>query len=109
MSLVGVVYKLHSDKCSDFYIGSSVSFAKRRQKHRSAARAYNCNKLYCKMREIGVENWIFTVLEKDIDYGLLTFREQYYIDTLKPTLNSNKAHILETKEFKYDYNAKKLR
>ncbi len=48
MSLVGVIYKIHSELCDDIYIGSSRNFANRRRAHRNAARSYKCGKLYCK-------------------------------------------------------------
>ncbi len=107
MSVVGVIYKLHSDLCDDFYIGSSINFKARKKRHKENAKKKS-SKLYCKMREIG-PFWDFTILESDIEYGLLLFREQYYIDKLKPTLNSKRAQILETTDFKYNYDAEKLK
>ena len=91
------VYKL---KCRDstiteFYIGSTMNFHKRKIYHKSTSVNLKC-KQYCTPLYMfinvngGFENWDFEIIKeyKFITKKELTINEQYYIDLLKPQLNS---------------------
>tara|TARA_R110002126_G_scaffold64709_7_gene165668 strand:+ start:118 stop:435 length:318 start_codon:yes stop_codon:yes gene_type:complete len=99
MDITGVVYSFYSDECSDFYIGSSTSPKTIQQRHRQRARAFKMSPLCCKMREIGVEKWKVEIIEVNVPYSQLLYRQQYYLDTLSPLLNNRKAVIM----MDYDY------
>ena len=91
------VYKIkcRDTNISEFYIGSSINFYRRRYNHTSNcnninARQYNC-KLYKFIRDNGgFINWEFEVIKeyKFISKKELTINEQAYGDLLKPELNS---------------------
>jgi hypothetical protein len=91
METTGMVYLLYSDKCDDFYIGASIKYKKALAEQRKRARQWQQSKLYNKMREVGVDNWIIEEIEVNVPYNILLFRQQYYIDTLSPTLNHRNA------------------
>ena len=88
----GIVYVLYSDKCDDFYIGASTNYKERIRKYRNFARNYkNSSNLSKKMREVGVDNWKVEEIEVNVPLRQLLFRQQYYMDTLSPTLNTKMA------------------
>ena len=95
------VYKL---KCRDkeiteFYIGSSINFNKRKTNHKSYSNNLNGNQ-YCYPLYMfiningGFENWDFEVIKeyKFITKKELEMNEQYYIELLNPQLNQKNAH-----------------
>ena len=103
------VYKL---KCRDkeiieFYIGSSIDFNQRKQRHKD-----NSNNLYCRQyctplyMFINVngdfDNWEFEVIKefKFITRKELTINEQYYKELLKPHLNSYNAYGIDVERNK---------
>jgi group I intron endonuclease len=78
-----------------FYIGSSMNIRKRWDEHK---RRIIENKACCPIlgnyfRKHGIGDMFFEIIEKvDIaDKEFLIEREQFYIDTLKPTLNASKT------------------
>ena len=91
---------VYSIKCRDkeiteFYIGSSISFNKRKNTHKSNCNNLNrkecCYPLYMFINvNGGFENWEIVVIKeyKFITKEELNINEQYYKDLLKPTLNS---------------------
>ena len=94
------VYKIvcRDKEITEFYIGSSVNFNNRIPKHRKDCTDLNfreyCSPLYMFINvNGGFENWEFEVIKeyKFITKKELNINEQYYIDLLKPNLNSNKA------------------
>ena len=91
MDITGVVYSFYCDRCSDFYIGSSTTPTKIQSQHRKRARAFKMSPLYCKMRETGVEIWKVEIIEVNVPCSQLLYRQQYYLDTLSPSLNNRKA------------------
>ena len=112
MSREGFIYKLCCDGIDDFYIGSSFDMIKRIGKHKSIY--YNINskeynkKVYKFIRENkGFENWKFEILETALfeNKTKLLIREQYFIDTLKPTLNIFNSYT--SKEYKKEYDKQK--
>jgi len=95
------VYKL---KCKDtniteFYIGSTTNFNKRKPTHKSDSNNLNSNN-YCFPLYMfinvngGFNNWEFEVIKeyKFITKKELIMNEQYYKDLLKPELNSCNAY-----------------
>ena len=98
------VYKL---KCRDpniteFYIGSSINFERRKIKHKSVSNNLNrreyCSPLYMFINvNGGFENWDFEVIKeyKFITKKELSINEQYYIELLKPKLNSSNAYGID--------------
>ena len=95
------VYKL---KCKDtniteFYIGSSTNFIKRKQSHKDNTINLNrreyCLPLYMFINvNGGFENWDYEIIKeyKFITKKELTINEQAYIELLKPHLNSINAN-----------------
>lgn len=89
------VYKIQSKIEPDkFYVGSSVSMNDRWSSHKERIRS---NKDCCPLlgnyaRKHGIENMEFIILEQFdfISVDHLLGREQFYIDTLNPTLNISK-------------------
>ena len=95
------VYKI---KCRDaniteFYIGSSIDFDGRKYQHKNYTTNLNsrhyCLPLYMFINvNGGWDNWEFEVIKeyKFITKKELNMNEQYYIELLKPNLNSNNAY-----------------
>jgi len=91
----GVVYKLYHSNYPEFYIGSSKIFEKRKNDHK-----YNSNnetsvayhfKVYKYIREHGgYDSWKYEILEKEYykNKKHRFERERYFIESLKPTLNT---------------------
>ena len=88
----GKIYKLLCTLkgIDEIYVGATVSeLYQRLSEHRNSANKKNC-KIYKFMREKGIKNFQMELLEnvscqskKELDV-----REQHWIDTLKPSLNS---------------------
>ena len=82
------IYKWSSEKCNDFYIGHTKNFGKRKDEHLKNALA-GTNKVYVKMREVGIEHW---TMEKIHNFYALNRSEaekveQEFITKLQPSLN----------------------
>ena len=93
----GKIYKIVCTlpDIDDIYVGGTATRLSRRMCcHRSEARRTKCNsKVYQFMRKYGVENFKIELLE---EYPCksrkeLGKREQHWIDTLKPSLNTANA------------------
>ena len=83
------IYKIENKLTGKFYIGSSKNIQRRWSAHKSAANKKELD-LYKDMRELGIENFIFSVIE-ECKEDELRIKEQYYIDSLKPSYNKVKA------------------
>ena len=89
----GCIYVIDCFDTEDLYVGSTTNFTNRKYHHKG-----NCNneksdrynlKLYKTIREYGNwENWAMFPIEEEIPIKELKEREQFYIDTLEPSLNS---------------------
>lgn len=82
-----VIYKISNTVNDKIYIGSSINFNNRYRQHRFLLlnkKHFNL-KIQNHVNKYGFESLIFTVLESDCDN--LIFREQYFIDKLKPCFN----------------------
>ena len=107
------VYKI---KCRDptiteFYIGSSIDFNKRKRCHKDNSTNLNviayCTPLYMFINvNGGFENWEFEIIKeyKFLTEEELNMNEQYYKDLLKPELNSKNVI---GKDLKREKNTKK--
>lgn len=88
---MGVVYKIYSlIDDSRFYIGSSKKDGSVRKSRHYSDLKYNKHvnqKMQNYFNKYGLENFVFEIIENDIDLGKEIEREQFYIDTLKPTFN----------------------
>ena len=113
------VYKISclNKEITEFYIGSSVNFDKRKECHKSHSKNLS-NKNYCYPLYMfinvngGIENWEMIVLEEFPNHTKkeLYIEEQKYMGLLKPTLNSQNANgcDIERKK-KYDKKYNKIR
>ena len=101
------VYKIvcKDKEITEFYIGSSVDLHVRKIAHKTKSSNLNCRE-YCLPLYMfinvngGFENWEIVVIKeyKFITNKELTMNEQYYIDLLKPQLNSYNAKSIKTKQ-----------
>lgn len=102
----GCIYVIDCFDTEDFYIGSTVNFNNRKSQHKSncsneKSDTYNL-KVYKKIREYGGwENWAMFPIEEEIPVEQLKEREQFYIDTLEPSMNN-----YASKPSKYQLNEK---
>lgn len=101
LNIAGVyIYQLQLDKCK-FYVGSSFDIWKRVTQHRNCfSKGINtCPKFYNCVKKYGWNNFKFGILEhvnkpvainnKNIK-NIILEKEQFYLNTLSPTLNINK-------------------
>ena len=101
------VYKITNTVTGDFYIGSSKNVKLRWMQHKrlSVWNRHKNNPMYLDMQRYGVDKFIFQILA-EVEESLLKEKEQYFIETLKPTYNSNRANgwdIERYKEYKKEY------
>ncbi len=92
---IGIYNIVHKDNPEKCYIGSSKKCEVRFTKHKYNIKKNIKNyKVYQEIRADGVENYIFEIIEEveDGDEMLLREKEQHYISTYKPSLNSINAY-----------------
>tara|TARA_R110002126_G_scaffold279322_1_gene426197 strand:- start:2507 stop:3076 length:570 start_codon:yes stop_codon:yes gene_type:complete len=91
---MGLIYKfVIGEEC---YVGSTKNLIERQKKHNRNLRNENYNYLlYKKCREYKIEKIILELIEDEVEEEDLKIREQFYIDKLKPTLNSLRAFTTE--------------
>lgn len=86
------IYKLYSETCNSFYIGSTTCELKYRlQKHKNKSHEAPNRRIYKTILSSGgFKEWKMCLLETIEDDNKLTrlSREQFWIDELKPELNS---------------------
>lgn len=84
------VYKITNTITSDFYIGSSSNIQQRFVNHKkpSTWSRYSNSRMYQDMAQYGLNSFTIEVIEETDN---LREREQYWIEQLKPTYNSNRA------------------
>ena len=96
-----VIYEIrHKLLTTEFYIGSTNKFSSRKSKHKKnvnnkVGKLY-WSKLYLFIRKNG--GWDNIIMDKLYEGECETkddirIKEQYYIDTMNPTLNSIKSYI----------------
>ena len=101
MEKISGVYKIINTITNDFYIGSSKNVKRRWLEHK---RPYIWEKnpnnpLYLNMKRYGIDNFDFQILA-EVEIDRLKEVEQQFIETLKPTYNSNNAKGLDIERYK---------
>ena len=102
------VYKITNTITGDFYIGSSKDVKCRWANHKCPSVLKKCpnNPMYLDMKKYGVDKFVFEILE-EVEIEKLKETEQKFIETLKPTYNSNNANgwdFERRKEYVKEYN-----
>lgn len=106
MKKISAVYKVTNTITGDFYIGSSKDAKRRWITHKAPsvwARHPNL-RMYQDMAQYGLNNFTFEIIEETSD---LKEREQYFIDLLRPSYNSNRANGWDFERYKEYYNTNK--
>ena len=90
------VYKITNTITNDFYIGSSKDVKSRWESHKWPSVWNKCpnNPMYQDMNKYGLDKFDFEILV-EVEEGSLKETEQQFIETLKPTYNSNRAKGLD--------------
>lgn len=99
---IGIYNIVHKDNPNKCYIGSSKTCERRFTKHKYNIKNNIKNfKVYQEIRADGIENYIFEIIEKieDDDEMLLKEKEQHYITTLNPCLNTRNAYLTEDERY----------
>ena len=102
------IYKITNTITGDFYIGSSKNIKQRWAVHKCPSAWKQCpnNPMYLDMHQYGVDKFSFQILE-EVEIESLKEAEQQFIETLKPTYNSNNAkglNIERRKDYQKEYN-----
>jgi group I intron endonuclease len=90
MKILNCIYKIYSKtQPFKFYIGSAVDFTQRKNRHKTSLKHnWHANPiLQNHYNKYGCDDLIYEVLESDIEKCMLLQKEQFYIDTLNPTIN----------------------
>lgn len=84
------VYKITCTANGRFYIGSSINILIRLKEHRNSLvkNKHHSRHIQRCCKKYGIESFVVEVLEL-CSTDVLLIREQYYMDTLKPKLNSS--------------------
>ena len=98
------VYKITNTVTKDFYIGSSKDVKHRLANHKCLSKwnEHPNNPMYIDMKKYGVEKFEFEILE-EVESEHLKEKEQQFIETLKPTYNSNRANGWDIERYKKEY------
>ena len=104
---ISAVYKITNTVTNDFYIGSSKDVKQRWANHKWPSRwnRFPNNPMYLDMRKYGKDKFVFEVIE-EVEAEKLKEKEQYFIETLKPTYNNINAKgwdIERRKEYQKEY------
>ena len=100
MKICGI-YKITNTITGDFYIGSSKDVKSRWTAHKCPSAWKQCpnKQLYKDMLKYGVDKFEFEILE-ETEIESLKETEQKFIETLKPTYNSNRADGWDVERYK---------
>ena len=101
MEKISAVYKITNTVTNDFYIGSSKNVKSRLAVHKcqSVWKNYPNKQLYQDMRKYSVDKFEFDIL-CEVEPEKLKETEQKFIETLKPTYNSNNASGWDIERYK---------
>ena len=107
MEKISGIYKITNTVTGDFYIGSSKNVKHRWESHKwpSTWKRFPNNQLYQDMKKYGIDKFVFEILA-EVEEDKLKEMEQQFIETLKPTYNSNRANgwdIERYKEYQKEY------
>ena len=100
MKICGI-YKITNTVTGDFYIGSSKNVKQRWAHHKCQSVWNRCksNQMYQDMQKYGVDKFAFEILE-EVEVDKMKETEQQFIETLKPTYNSNRANGWDFERYK---------
>ena len=100
MKIIGI-YKITNTVTGDFYIGSSKNVKQRWAHHKCQSVWNRCksNQMYQDMQKYGVDKFAFEILE-EVEVDKMKETEQQFIETLKPTYNSNRANGWDFERYK---------
>ena len=95
------IYKITNTITGDCYIGSSKDVKQRWAAHKCTSTWNKCknNPLYLDMKKYGVDKFEFEVFA-EVEPEQLKEVEQQFIETLKPTYNSNRANGWDVERYK---------
>ena len=98
---ISAVYKITNTVTNDFYIGSSKNIKQRWASHKwpSIWNKHPNNQMYLDMQKYGVDKFEFEILE-EVKPEYLKEREQWFIEMMKPTYNSNRANGFDFDKYK---------
>lgn len=82
----GSIYKITNIKTNECYIGQTTNLARRWSEHIHAFETVN-TPLYLAMRQYGISNFAFQMLETDIHPADLDVKEQHYIKLYNANLH----------------------
>ena len=99
---MGVIYKIVNIVNQKEYIGSAMKFNIRKSYHLTSLRKnkHHCIKLQRSFNKYGEENFIFYIIQDNIDKSELLSIEQKYLDSLNPELNTSKNAVSGVGRFK---------
>ena len=98
------IYKITNTITGDFYVGSSNDVKRRWASHKWPSKWKQCknNQMYLDMKKYGIDKFEFQVIA-EVEPEELKEAEQKFIETLKPTYNSNRANGWDFERYK-EYN-----
>ena len=101
MEIISAVYMIVNTVTGEFYIGSSKNVKSRWAVHKCPSTWKKCpnNPMYIDMLKYGVDKFELQILE-ETEEGKLKDAEQKFIETLKPTYNSNRANGWDIERYK---------
>ena len=105
--IISGIYRIINTVTGDFYIGSSKNVKHRLASHKCQSVWKKCpnNPMYLDMKKYGVDKFELQILA-EVEAAKLKEVEQKFIETLKPTYNSNNANGLDferRKEYQKEY------
>ena len=94
--IISGIYRIINTITGDFYIGSSKDIKRRWAEHKCKSKwnKQPNSQLYQDMQKYGIDKFVFEVLEV-VEESFLKEKEQYFIETLKPTYNNYNANGLD--------------
>ena len=106
---ISAVYKITNTVTGDSYIGSSKNVKHRWMEHKcqSTWNKYQNSPMYLDMKRYGTDKFELQILA-EVEIDKMKELEQKFIETLKPTYNSNNANGLNI-ERKKEYNKEYLK
>ena len=107
MKKICIVYKFTNTVTGDFYIGSSKNIKRSlaNYKYQSVWISIPNDQMYQDIQKYGVDKFEFEILA-EVEPEQLKELEQQFIETLKPTYNSNRVNgwdIERRKEYNKEY------
>ena len=99
--IISGIYKITNTVTGDSYIGSSKNIKQRWTDHKkpSVWKKYPNNPMYHDMQKYSVDKFEFEILA-EVEPESLKETEQKFIETLKPTYNSNNANGWDIERYK---------